>query len=448
MRQELAVVVNHLVYKMKYLLLLITSICFGQVTDGCLNTSGNIFNLNNNEKAFYIVEIFSYKNKNIYDLLKREEEELKKNFPEIPIKKISTFGRYKSNNQTFYFDETCKNYGDILFSTGNQKDSIFENRKIILTSEFISQKLKTKEKKSSYILDFEKEKGVFLNKLNFITDDNSKTLSNLFLDLMINQKMLRNFLLPPFKFTKKRKLKKIEVKLTNYLPKGNVFISPFSFFQPQIGNFTFDENGNVNKIVIKDDNFKDIAFYYISYKNGLVTENSEKVFSTNISGETAKSEWKTQNQYVYYNGDNLIVDMGKNENEGGKSAYNIFKINENWKDKIINETYLFDNKNYNITLNKNLDRNCFFDEKLFFFKICYEDIAMKNFPSSIKLSDYDFIINKDIKDSAFEIEYISPNKSKAIQKYTYDDNGNLINISLYLDEKIIKKWNLNYSFYK
>ena len=99
-------------------------------------------------------------------------------------------------------------------------------------------------------------------------------------------------------------------------------------------------------------------------------------------------------------------------------------------------------------MNKNLDRNCFFDEKLFFFKICYEDIAMKNFPSSIKLSDYDFIINKDIKDSAFEIEYISPNKSKAIQKYTYDDNGNLINISLYLDEKIIKKWNLNYSFYK
>lgn len=419
---------------------------YGQVTNGCFNNSHNIFNLDNNERAIYIVDIFSYKNKNISDLLNREEKELKKNFPEISIKKISTFGRYKSNNQIFYFDGTCKNYGDILFFTGNPKDSIFENKKIVLSSEFFSKKLKTEEKISSYVFNFEKEKIALLNKLRFNTDDNSKTLSNLFLDLKINQKVLKNFLLPPFKFVKKRKLKKIEVQLTSYVPKGNIFFSPFSFLEPQIGNINFDESGNIEKIEIKDEGLQNIVSCNFNYENQLIRKISTQYISTTYSGEkTYRKEWKSINENIYYDENAMIVEKGSDVY--GRSMYNIITINENWKDGIINNTYSIDEKNYTIEFRENLEKDCFFDKEDFFDKICFEDISLTKFPLKAKILDYDFSINNDTKKLVFIIESVNTNK-KTVLKYFYDKSENLKNVTLFYDEKIIKKWDLNYSFYK
>ena len=84
----------------------------------------------------------------------------------------------------------------------------------------------------------------------------------------------------------------------------------------------FDENGNIDKIEVKDESLKNIALYNFSYENGLIKRNSTQFLLTTISGgETAKSEWKTQNENIYYEGELLIVDEGKDEYDGGKSGY-------------------------------------------------------------------------------------------------------------------------------
>lgn len=385
--------------------------------------------INTGKPVFVVIHISNFTPNDSLIAL-REYNELKKNFKECNFYFLQKKGKIKLNNsskQILDLDEVNSSYEKIIYWKGKKDSDFLEYDKLVQSSEFFSEHLK-KNKKSSYIDNYNAQIYDLRKQLVWEPNESSKTLSDKYiLNSVFNQLRifdnLAEFLNLDFKGVKKLVVNSSDKRIKN--PWQEIFFNKQGL--PTNSIITSDDSDGKKGTVIyeyKDDllskitvTFKDndgekyeysSDFYYFDSKLIVVGNSGVMFYTLNLGFLTFKNYYPDETNFDFlidtYNVTNTnelkyIQSSGLNNytisfNSIDKKLPVVYTLRPEAKERnrIVSVLNKIDNLNYTVT-----------SKNIVYKKIKYFN---KNLISEVLLADPDDISkNKKLNQTKFDFKY-------------------------------------------